>query len=336
VPGGTFEGPAGPAAGPAIPLPAVLPTGTPAAVPAPGHQQAAHDVPDEPASTAADLAGQSAVAAVLPSALPAAVAPQPAPSSGALPSVAEASPDTPAIAATAATNALDPQAIAADRESMVPVAHADAAGSPAHAQSTDVVDDRPAAYFDHVAATVNPSQPVPQQPVTVAPAAADAAPAGSAAAAPQPQLAEALVHLRNRGGGTHELTVQLHPAELGAVHVRAVLTGDSLTVTVACADPAARHAVTAALPQLHQHLSESGYGGLDLNLSGGQPDDPRQGASGQGPSGQGPSGQGAPGQSARGLHAATPADHKAAPGLTVPRPAGARLDLRQDAIDRML
>ena len=110
----------------------------------------------------------------------------------------------------------------------------------------------------------------------VAPAAAPAAPApvsapdrtaAPAVVHPQPQLTDAIAHLRARGNGTHQLDVALHPAELGAVHVRAALHGDTLTITVSCADDAARQAVTAALPDLHSALGGlSGTATIDLDV----------------------------------------------------------------------
>ncbi len=84
----------------------------------------------------------------------------------------------------------------------------------------------------------------------------------------QPELASALINLRSRGNGIHELTVQLHPADLGAVNVTAALLGNTLNVTISAADPAARAALSAtALPQLQQQLAQAGYNGLDLGLS---------------------------------------------------------------------
>ncbi len=93
------------------------------------------------------------------------------------------------------------------------------------------------------------------------------APPAPAVVHPQPQLTDAIAHLRARGNGTHQLDVALHPAELGAVHVRAALHGDTLTITVSCADDAARQAVTAALPDLHSALGGlSGTATIDLDL----------------------------------------------------------------------
>jgi flagellar hook-length control protein FliK len=56
----------------------------------------------------------------------------------------------------------------------------------------------------------------------------------------------------------HELSVQLHPAELGTVQVVATLTGDRLDVTVLCGSDAAHAAVTASIPALHERLGELG------------------------------------------------------------------------------
>jgi flagellar hook-length control protein FliK len=84
---------------------------------------------------------------------------------------------------------------------------------------------------------------------------------------PQPELAQALASLRSRPDGTHELSVQLHPAELGAVQVTATISNGQLTVTLACAHQAARDAVAAALPALQQQLQGTNFGGVDLGFS---------------------------------------------------------------------
>jgi hypothetical protein len=59
--------------------------------------------------------------------------------------------------------------------------------------------------------------------------------------------------------------VQLHPADLGAVRVVARLSGDQLDVTVLCADHAAQQAVAAAVPALHDRLSDLRH--LDINAA---------------------------------------------------------------------
>jgi flagellar hook-length control protein FliK len=118
----------------------------------------------------------------------------------------------------------------------------------------------PAGEVGHPAAqaaeTAAAAAPPPAHP---APASAVSAPSPVAAApspAAQPALETALTRVRARGTGTHEVTVQLHPADLGAVRVVARLSGDQLDVTVLCADHAAQQAVAAAVPALHDRLSE--------------------------------------------------------------------------------
>jgi flagellar hook-length control protein FliK len=112
------------------------------------------------------------------------------------------------------------------------------------------------------------------------PTAGTAAPTAAAPAAPvqiptaQPALGAALARLRHRSDGTSELCIALHPAELGSVGVTATVRDGMLTVTVACADPAAHNAVSAALPTLRQELAAAGFGSVDMSLrdSGSQPD----------------------------------------------------------------
>jgi flagellar hook-length control protein FliK len=98
--------------------------------------------------------------------------------------------------------------------------------------------------------------------------AAAAAPA-SAPSTAQPALFAALGQLKARGDGSHELTVTLHPAELGSVNVSATVRDGSLVVTVACADPSARAAVADALPSLHHELQQAGFASVDVSLGDG-------------------------------------------------------------------
>jgi flagellar hook-length control protein FliK len=90
----------------------------------------------------------------------------------------------------------------------------------------------------------------------------------------QPVLSAALARLRSRADGTHELTVALHPAELGQVDVVAKVRDGVLTVTLSCADDAAHDAVRAALPNLHTDLAQAGFAGVDVTVDNGaaQPD----------------------------------------------------------------
>ncbi|MGN6598076.1 MAG: flagellar hook-length control protein FliK [Actinomycetes bacterium] len=85
--------------------------------------------------------------------------------------------------------------------------------------------------------------------------AAPLAPYASAVPAAVTQLVSALAPLRQQGDGVHRITVQLHPAELGAVQIRVELHGDVLRVHLAGASEATRDVLRAALPDLRQELS---------------------------------------------------------------------------------
>jgi flagellar hook-length control protein FliK len=145
-----------------------------------------------------------------------------------------------------------------------PVATPDTASVPTDGATTAAADAATATAADAVTGSA-PTASVSAPTAATAPAAPTAAPAQQAhISAAQPNLVNTLAKLRARTG-THELEVQLHPAELGAVRVTASVQDGALTVTVACADGAARDAVTAALPHLHSELVHA-FNSLDVNV----------------------------------------------------------------------
>jgi flagellar hook-length control protein FliK len=163
----------------------------------------------------------------------------------------------------------------------VPAAgHPTAAGrATAHPEHTAVADLAPPdsragepARPEPASLPVTGPQPVP----TTAPAESTASAVAPSSAAPdaQPTLSASLGRLRHRGDGTTELTVALHPAELGSVGITATVRDGLLTVTVACADRAAHDAVAAALPTLRHDLAAAGFTGVDVAFGdrGPQPD----------------------------------------------------------------
>ena len=116
----------------------------------------------------------------------------------------------------------------------------------------------------------------PARPVqtTFAPAVAVAAPvAASEPATPvHQQVFAALVPIRGGKSGEHQLTVQLHPAELGPVSIVARFENGELSVTLASGSDAAREALQSALPQLRNDLQQAGFAGVALALdAGGDP-----------------------------------------------------------------
>jgi hypothetical protein len=142
---------------------------------------------------------------------------------------------------------------------------------------------------------------------------------------PQPALTSALARLHVNGDGTQQLSVQLHPAELGAVSVTATISNGTLNVTVACADQAARAAVTAALPSLHHQLSAAGFTGVDVNFGGPSQQAPQQHADPRG-TGGGYSADGARDTGPSGVGSATASSARASARLHAHDAGNAGLD----------
>jgi flagellar hook-length control protein FliK len=122
------------------------------------------------------------------------------------------------------------------------------------------------------AATSVMQQPVPG-PIDIAmtiggKAAPDGAPAPHQPAGPPQltqQVAGPVLSLRTAGDGNHQLTIALHPAELGPVNVHVRILGDSMTIQLASSSADAHDALREALPQLRQELQAAGLHNVDLH-----------------------------------------------------------------------
>jgi flagellar hook-length control protein FliK len=194
---------------------------------------------------------------------------------GAAATGAAASAPSPTAAATAPAPAEAADNAAAARSDVGPisdrpasikdVAAADPASAAAPASAPPAAAGLPATPLVPHSAPVAATTPT---------AANESAALGRPVAEAQPALGAALGRLRHKGDGTTELTVALHPVELGSVGVTATVRDGQLTVTVACADRAAHEAVTAALPTLRHDLAAAGFTGIDVALGehGAQPD----------------------------------------------------------------
>ncbi|HEX2902103.1 MAG TPA: flagellar hook-length control protein FliK, partial [Jatrophihabitans sp.] len=98
------------------------------------------------------------------------------------------------------------------------------------------------------------------------PAAAPAPSAPTAPLAPH-ELAAPLMKLRTHGDGDHEMTLMLHPADLGPVNVHVRLTGTEMSIQLASTNDSARAALRDALPQLHAELQQAGLSSsIDLTM----------------------------------------------------------------------
>jgi flagellar hook-length control protein FliK len=116
------------------------------------------------------------------------------------------------------------------------------------------------------------AQPVPSvQSITVSqpisqPATVQSAPTSHADLLPvSQQLAGPVLSLRTAGDGNHQLTIALHPAELGPVNVHVRIVGDSMAIQLASSSSDAHDALREALPQLRQELQAAGLHNVDLH-----------------------------------------------------------------------
>jgi flagellar hook-length control protein FliK len=110
----------------------------------------------------------------------------------------------------------------------------------------------------------------PAATTSTAPASAAAAPAP--AAPPQPvtqQLAAPLLNLRASGDGTHRILINLHPNDLGSVNVEVRFSNGNISVAMSSGSEATRAAITAALPGLHQQLTDAGMSDIKLAVNAG-------------------------------------------------------------------
>jgi flagellar hook-length control protein FliK len=99
------------------------------------------------------------------------------------------------------------------------------------------------------------------------PAPAAAAPTGSTVPAELPQqLATPLLKLTASGDGVHRIVVQLHPADLGSVSVEVRMRSGEISVALSSANGDARASMNAALPALHQHLTDAGLTDVKLTV----------------------------------------------------------------------
>lgn len=98
------------------------------------------------------------------------------------------------------------------------------------------------------------------------PAPTASSPDNPVAPAPTAQLVEAIAPLRVRGNGTYDLTLELHPAELGAVRVRAVFENGTIQLHLQADSPATRDLLQDSLGGLRQALADVGLSGGELSV----------------------------------------------------------------------
>jgi len=167
--------------------------------------------------------------------------------------------------------------------------------------------------------------------VAGAEAAGDATPTqqtGRTTAALLDQVSPTLTRLVSRGDGEHRMTLKIHPADLGEVHLTVTVRGERVDVDIA-ASAEARELLRDGLTQLRGLLDPTGRGGGQLVFRDlptpppGQPVSAEAGTGGdQGArSGSADADGSAEGHDGRGPHASPQAARTASPGPADVRPA---------------
>jgi flagellar hook-length control protein FliK len=93
-----------------------------------------------------------------------------------------------------------------------------------------------------------------------APLPADA-PAAAAPVAPPAipeQIVSAVVPLHGRGDGRHEVTLELHPVDLGTIRVEVSVDHQTVHLTLHAAEPATARLLSAGLAELRSALADAG------------------------------------------------------------------------------
>lgn len=124
-------------------------------------------------------------------------------------------------------------------------------GSDEHRQSDGRID------ADFVATLSGKIEAGPRQPQSATPTISPGHPPTAAPMA-HVQLVDAVAPLRHRGDGSYDLTLELHPAELGAVRVRAVFENGTIQLHLQADHPATRDLLQGSLAGLRTALDEAG------------------------------------------------------------------------------
>jgi flagellar hook-length control protein FliK len=152
-------------------------------------------------------------------------------------------------------------------------------------------------------------------PVTATPTATVAAPHAATPASAMEQLAPALLTLAKTADGGQQMTVRLHPADLGMVQVRIAQAASGTTqIEISADNPATLLALQRDQPQLHRTLDDAGIAaaGRTVTFHVAQPAQAAAGGNGAGSSnGQGANQQASAGRTGAG---STDADGSAGGG----------------------
>ncbi len=122
-----------------------------------------------------------------------------------------------------------------------------ATSSPAMASllTGSVVSAQTAVTHTTAAGPASPTLPVPTTP-------------GGTTTPPAQQVLAVLSPILSTENGTHRVSLELHPAELGSIQATIIVSGSQVTVELHADNAATRQAIGSALPDLRQQLGSGG------------------------------------------------------------------------------
>jgi len=129
------------------------------------------------------------------------------------------------------------------------------AQSPAHVQSSPGLASAGMGLAT-LPVTSFQAHPAPVPAAVTVPA--QASPASTATASQSQQILSILSPVLNRPNGTHQISIEMHPADLGTIQATVTVQSGHVTVELHADHPGARQALGTALPDLRQQLGSGG------------------------------------------------------------------------------
>ena len=99
---------------------------------------------------------------------------------------------------------------------------------------------------------------------------------------PAQQIAEALRDVRRMSDGSHRLSLQLHPEELGAVQLEVAVRDGQLHLRAVAETDSTRRLLAASIPELREQLTDAGVAAGSLEVGAESAEDHRRADTGAG------------------------------------------------------
>ncbi len=142
---------------------------------------------------------------------------------------------------------------------------AELAQSPARVQSSSGL---PSGGLGIAAVPSTSAQAHPAPAPVSASVSVQASPGSTAVSSQSQQMLSVLSPVLNRPNGTHQISIEMHPADLGTIQATVTVQSGHVTVELHADHPGARQVLGTALPDLRQQLGSGGRH-ADVFLAGG-------------------------------------------------------------------